>query len=100
MSTEFIFRPPAWDNLLLPLFQSIHLDRIVFKNSVRTAKKTQLIPITKNKWFLPSKEIIALHSEKHTEIIREPYGQNAELLETKEVAGTGIRFFIWLLQQL
>jgi hypothetical protein len=48
-------------NLWSPKF--IH---IMFKNSVRTAKKTQLFTITKINWLTLFKEIIAVYSENHT----------------------------------
>jgi hypothetical protein len=35
---------------------------IVFKNSVRTAKKTQLFTITKINWLTLFKEIIAVYN--------------------------------------
>jgi hypothetical protein len=38
----------------------------MFKNSVRTAKKTQLFTITKINWLTPFKEIIAVYTENHT----------------------------------
>jgi hypothetical protein len=40
--------------------------KIIFKNSVRTAKKAQLFTITKINWLTLFKEIIAVYSEKHT----------------------------------
>jgi hypothetical protein len=39
---------------------------IIFKNSVRTAKKTQHFTITKINWLTLFKEIIAVYSENHT----------------------------------
>jgi hypothetical protein len=55
----------------------------MYKNSVRTAKKTQHFTITKINWFMLFKEIIAVHSENHTKHINTHYGQNAELLNVK-----------------
>jgi hypothetical protein len=43
--------------------------RLIFKNSVRTAKKTQLFTITKINWLTLFKEIIAVYSENHTKPI-------------------------------
>jgi hypothetical protein len=42
---------------------------IIFKHSVRTAKKTQLFTITKINWLTLIKEIIAVYSENHTKHI-------------------------------
>jgi hypothetical protein len=39
---------------------------IIFNNSVRTAKKTQLFTITKISWLMLFKKIIAVYSENHT----------------------------------
>jgi hypothetical protein len=65
-------------NLLKPkLFQ------IIFKNSVRTAKKTLLFTITKINWLISFKEIIAVYSENHMKIINTLCGQDAELLVVK-----------------
>jgi hypothetical protein len=41
----------------------------IFKNSVRTAKKTQHFTIAKINWLMLFKEIIAVYSENHTEQI-------------------------------
>jgi hypothetical protein len=43
------------------------LVKIIFNNSVRTAKKTQHFTITKINWLMLSEEIIAV--EKHTKPI-------------------------------
>jgi hypothetical protein len=56
---------------------------ILFKNSVRTSKKTQPITITKISWLMLFKEIIAVYSEKHMKPINKICGQNAELLIVK-----------------
>jgi hypothetical protein len=42
------------------------LIKIIFKNSVRTAKKTQHFTITKINWLTLFKEIIAVYSENYT----------------------------------
>jgi hypothetical protein len=43
--------------------------QIIFKNSVRTAKKTQLFTITKINLLTLFKEIIAVYCENHTKQI-------------------------------
>jgi hypothetical protein len=53
--------------------------QIIFKNSVRTAMKTQHFTITKINWLTMFNEIIAVYSENHTR----PIIQNAELLIVK-----------------
>jgi hypothetical protein len=50
-----------------------------YKNSVRTAKKTQHFTITKINWLTLFKEIIAVYSENHTKPINTHCGQNREL---------------------
>jgi hypothetical protein len=52
------------------------LVEIIFKNSVRTAKKTQLFTITKINWLKLFKEIIAFYSEDHTKPINTKYRVN------------------------
>jgi hypothetical protein len=42
---------------------------IVFKNSVRTSKKTQHVSMTTINWVMLFGEIIAVHSENHTKLI-------------------------------
>jgi hypothetical protein len=42
---------------------------MIFKNSVRTAKKTQVFTITKTNLLMLFKEIIAVYSENHTKHI-------------------------------
>jgi hypothetical protein len=59
------------------------LVQIIFKNSVRTAKKTQNFTITKINWLTLFKEIIAVYSDNHTK----PINKNVELLIVK-AAGT------------
>jgi hypothetical protein len=39
---------------------------IIYKNSVRTAKKTQLFTITKINWLMLFKETVAAYTDKHT----------------------------------
>jgi hypothetical protein len=39
---------------------------IMFKNSVRTAKKIQHLAITKINWLMLFREIIAVYNENHT----------------------------------
>jgi hypothetical protein len=56
--------------------------QIIFKNSVRTAKKTQHFTITKINWLTLFLEIIAVCSENHTKPI------NIKELLTVEAGGT------------
>jgi hypothetical protein len=48
---------------------------MLFKNSVRTSKRTQHFAITKKKknWLMLFKEIIADYSENHTKRINKKY---------------------------
>jgi hypothetical protein len=55
-----------------------------FKNSVRTAKKTQHFTITKINWLTLFKEIIAVYSENHIKPMNALSGKNVELLNIKE----------------
>jgi hypothetical protein len=41
----------------------------IFKNSVRTAKKTQHFTITKINWLMLFKETVAVYTENHTKHI-------------------------------
>jgi hypothetical protein len=66
---------------LLPLKSK--LAWIIFKNSVRTAKKTLHFTITKINWLTLFKEIIAVYSENHMKPIHIFCMQNAELLIIK-----------------
>jgi hypothetical protein len=59
------------------------LVKVIFKDSVRTAKKTQLFTITNINWLTLFKEIIAVYSENNTK----PIHLNAALLIVK-AAGT------------
>jgi hypothetical protein len=70
----------SWHLYINPLKPKIVL---IFKNSVRTAKKTQLFTITKINWLTLFKEIIAVYSENNTKHINTLCGQNAELLIVK-----------------
>jgi hypothetical protein len=45
------------------------LVKTIFKNSVRTTKKTQLFTITSISWLKLFKEIIAVYNENHTKSI-------------------------------
>jgi hypothetical protein len=56
---------------------------MLFKNSVRTSKRTPHFTITKINWLTLFKEIIAVYSENYTK----PINKNAELLILKS-AGT------------
>jgi hypothetical protein len=47
---------------------------MLFKNSVRTSKRTPHFTITKINWLTLFKEIIAVYSEKHTRPINTKYG--------------------------
>jgi hypothetical protein len=70
---------------LIRLFNSLKPKFILikYKNSDRTAKKTQLFTITKIKWLTRFKEIITVYSENHKKHIN----TKEELLIIK-VAGT------------
>jgi hypothetical protein len=63
---------------------------IIFKNSVRTAKKTQRFTITNTSWLMPFWEITAVYSENHTKHINELCEQNAELLNMKARGTPGL----------
>jgi hypothetical protein len=52
---------------------------MLFKNLVRTSKRTPHFTITKINWLMLFKEIIAVYSEKYTNSII----QNADLLIVK-----------------
>jgi hypothetical protein len=56
---------------------------MLFKNSVRTAKKTPHFTVTKISWLTLFKEIIAPYSKNHTKSVNALHGQNAELLDVK-----------------
>jgi hypothetical protein len=46
---------------------------VIFKNSVRTSKRTPHFTITKINWLMLFKEIIAVYSENHTNTINTKY---------------------------
>jgi hypothetical protein len=46
---------------------------IIFRNSVRTSKRSQHLTITKINWLKLFKEIIAVYSENHTKLINTKY---------------------------
>jgi hypothetical protein len=56
---------------------------MLFKNSVRTSKRTPHFTITKINWLMLFKEIIAVYSENYTKPTDTPYGQSAEMLKVK-----------------
>jgi hypothetical protein len=56
---------------------------IIFKNSARTAKKTQHFSVTKINLLMLFKKIIAVYSENHMKPINTLCGQNTELLIIK-----------------
>jgi hypothetical protein len=47
---------------------------MLFKNSVRTSKRTPHFNITKINWLTLFKEIFAVYSENHAEPINTKYG--------------------------
>jgi uncharacterized protein YktB (UPF0637 family) len=65
----------------------------IFKNSVRTAKKTPHFTVTKIDRLTLFKEIIAVYSENHTKPIKTLRGHNAELVTAK---ACGISTYHWL----
>jgi hypothetical protein len=65
------------------IFQVYEPGMMNTKNSVRTAKKTQPVSITKISWLMLCKEIIAVYSENHTKYINTLCEQNAEILVVK-----------------
>jgi hypothetical protein len=52
---------------------------MLFKNPVRTSKRTPYFTITKINWLTLFKEITAVYSENHTK----PINKNATLLNVK-----------------
>jgi hypothetical protein len=68
---------------------------IIFKNSVRTAKKTQHFTVTKMNRLTLFKEIIGVCSESHTERVNKPCEQSAQLLTVK---APGTYSYRWVLQ--
>jgi hypothetical protein len=63
------------------------LIQIIFKNSVRTAKKTPHFTVTKINWLTRFKEINSVYSENRRKSIKAPSGLNAEVV-TVEAGGT------------
>jgi hypothetical protein len=57
----------------------------IFKNSVRTAKKTQHFTITKINWLTLFKEIIAVYSENRTKPINKTVGEKQNYWLLKQV---------------
>jgi hypothetical protein len=55
---------------------------MLFKNSVRTSKKTPHFTITETNWLTLFKEIIAVYTENRAEQIHY-FGKNVELLIIK-----------------
>jgi hypothetical protein len=47
---------------------------ILFKNSVRTSKRTPTFTITKINWLIPFKERIAVYRENHSKPINTKFG--------------------------
>jgi hypothetical protein len=66
------------------------LVKIVFKNSVRTAKKTQLFTIIKINWLTLFKEIIAVYSENHIQPINTKFSVTNMLKQVVHIATTGL----------
>jgi hypothetical protein len=56
-------------SLKIFLVGSLKLIEIIFKNSVRTAKKTLHFTIIKINWLTLFKEIIAVYSHNHTKLV-------------------------------
>jgi hypothetical protein len=53
---------------------------MVFKDSVPTAMKTQRVTITKIKWLMLFRKIIAVYNENNMNPTNALWGQNEELL--------------------
>jgi len=56
---------------------------MLFKNSVRTSKRTPHFTITTINWLTLFKDVIALFSDNHAKFINTLCGQNVELLNIK-----------------
>jgi hypothetical protein len=56
---------------------------MLFKNPVRTSKRTPYFTITEINWLMLFKEIIAVYSDSHTKPLNTLYRQYAELLTVK-----------------
>jgi hypothetical protein len=59
------------------------LVKVIFKDSVPTAKKTQPVTITKINQLMLFKEIIDVYTENHTKQTNTLCGQNSEFLIVK-----------------
>jgi hypothetical protein len=55
--------------------------KIIFKNSVRTSKRTPHFTITKINWLMLFKELIAVYGENLKKPINTLYKQNAETIK-------------------
>jgi hypothetical protein len=64
---------------------------MLFKNSIRTSKRTPHFTVTKINWLtlFKFKDIIAVYSENHTKSTNTLCGQNAEILNVS-VRGTDV----------
>jgi proteasome assembly chaperone (PAC2) family protein len=60
----------------------------LFKDSVRTARYTHSVSVTKTSQLMLCREIIAVCSEIHTEHINTLCGQNVEFANVKYVGNT------------
>jgi hypothetical protein len=69
---------------------------MLFKNSVRTSKRTPHFTITKINWLTLFKEIIAVYSEKHAKPINTKYSEkHAKPINTKcSITDCQSRWFI------
>jgi hypothetical protein len=56
---------------------------MLFKNPVRTSKRTPHFTITKTNWLTLFTEIIAVYSDNHKETENYSLGQNKDLLMVK-----------------
>jgi hypothetical protein len=56
------------------------LDQVIFKNLVRTSKRTQHFTITEINWLMTFKEIIAVYSENQTKHINKLYPLKPKLV--------------------
>jgi hypothetical protein len=70
-----------------PLKHKVHVNSLIFKDSVRTAKKTPHFTITKINWLTLFKEMVDVYSENHTKHLNTLIGQNAGL-ENVKAGGT------------
>jgi hypothetical protein len=58
---------------------------MLFKNSVRTSKRTPHFSITNINWLMLFKEIIAVYTDNHTKGINRPKNATLQILK---IAGT------------